>query len=69
MERKFISTREELAGYLNAVAWKRYRVHYDTEKEAMVIGDDPLTQPQVRAAVAAMESKIRWQLYGETYEY
>ena len=68
MERQFISTREELAGYLQALAWKRYRVDFDSTMEPVVTGEGPLTQAEVRAAVAAMESKIRWRLYGNSYE-
>jgi hypothetical protein len=68
MDRKFISTKDELAGYLKALAWKRYRVHYDAVKEGLEIGEGPLSQSEVRAAVAAMESKIRWLLYAEHYQ-
>ena len=61
MSREVMSTRQEVAGYLHDLAWKRYRVRLSEDKALPQTTPEKLTAAQVRAAVAAVEMRLRWQ--------
>jgi hypothetical protein len=55
-----MSTKAEVAGYLHDLAWKRYRVELAEQDALPVDAPDRLSAAQVRAAVAAMDMRLRW---------
>ncbi|MEJ2575794.1 MAG: hypothetical protein P8106_03660 [Gammaproteobacteria bacterium] len=64
MSRELMSTRQEVAGYLYDLAWKRYRVRLARDSALPSTAPERLTAAEVRAAVAAVEMRLRWQAQG-----